>query len=253
MMPNGIAEYIRSKGGAVVLDAEVVSIQTEDDVVTSVSYEQDGNVQTIECDACISTIPLNTMVGILRPEPSTAVMEACQQLKYKAIVIYGILVKKEQVFDDALYVYFRDRIFHRISEPQNSGVEVTPEGHTTLLLELTCNVGDDRWTGSEGTINQIKADLEAEKLLTRDQIVEIHRLNAEHGYPVYELDFEPFLDILNAKVDSLVNLRSTGRQGGFTYPDMHKAMRMGSNAAEEILDLVQGQGTGQREENLVPG
>ena len=40
---------------------------------------------------------------------------------------------------------------------------------------------------------------------------------------------------LAAQLAKFPNLRSTGRQGAFAYPNMHTAMRMGQQAAEELI------------------
>ncbi len=34
---------------------------------------------------------------------------------------------------------------------------------------------------------------------------------------------------------NVINLVSTGRQGAFTYPDIHDVMRMGISAAKNIM------------------
>jgi protoporphyrinogen oxidase len=234
-LPKGLAEYVEHHRGTVVLNAEVTGVNVEDGVVTSVSYRTPEGPQTIECDACLSTIPINDMVRTMRPEPDDDVISSCAQLRHKAMAIYGLLVRKERVLEDALYIYFRDHAFHRFSEPKASGVEIVPEGHTTLLVEVTCDVGDDTWNGGQKTKDRIVADLEAEGMITRDDVVEIHVLNNAHGYPVFELGFEPHLDRLMKYVAQFKNLRSTGRQGGFCYPNMHSAMRMGIDAAKELV------------------
>ncbi len=40
-------------------------------------------------------------------------------------------------------------------------------------------------------------------------------------------------------VKGVSNLQSTGRQGGFKYPNMHSAMRMGATAAQVVLKRLQ--------------
>ncbi|NOY00682.1 MAG: amine oxidase, partial [Verrucomicrobia bacterium] len=63
------------------------------------------------------------------------------------------------------------------------------------------------------------------------------------GYPVFGLGFEPHLQAVQDFVASLENVRSVGRQGGFCYPNMHSAMRMGADAADEILKQETGSST----------
>ena len=84
----------------------------------------------------------------LEPKADTSVLEFCLHLRYKPIVIYGLLVKKEKVLD-ALYIYYKRHIFHRIGEPKNAGLIVNPPDHTVLIVEMTCEIGDPKWEGSE--------------------------------------------------------------------------------------------------------
>jgi protoporphyrinogen oxidase len=178
----------------------------------------------------------------IEPGVPENLVAAADGLKYKALAVYGFLVAKPQVLD-ALYVYYRNRAFHRIAEPGNSGMLVSPVGHSILLAETTCNVGDDHWIGSEETARQMIADMEYEGLLTAHDVVEWHVLRSEYAYPVFELGFEPHFDAIQAYLSQLANLWSTGRQGGFSYPNMHSAMRMGADAAEELIaDTARGDG-----------
>jgi protoporphyrinogen oxidase len=162
------------------------------------------------------------------------VLTAAQQIRYKPIAIYGLLVKKERCID-GLYIYYRDRAFHRVGEPKNAGLTVQPADHTVLIVETTCEIGDAKWKGDESAREQILFDLEQENICERGDIVETHLLHSETGYPLFGLGFEPHLATLQEWVSSRMNLQSVGRQGGFTYPNMHSAMRMGANAAATAL------------------
>ncbi len=51
---------------------------------------------------------------------------------------------------------------------------------------------------------------------------------------LYALGFEPAIDSVKAYIKDMENILTTGRQGGFTYPNMHNAMRMGADAAQTI-------------------
>ena len=239
-MPKGLARFIEQRGGRILLGAEVEQVHAQNKQVSAITYRQHGTEHTLHCDGCISTIPLNVLVGNLDPQPDEATLDASKALKYKAIAVYGFLIKKPRVLSDALYVYFRNRIFHRVSEPKNSGVQVQPPHYTTLLAEMTCEEGDARWNGDAGVIDQVIRDLEAEGLIEADDVAETHVLTARHGYPIYQLGFEPFKEKLEEHVASITNLRSAGRQGGFCYPNMHTAMRMGAEAATAIMKQVYG-------------
>ena len=233
-MPRYLAKAIEDNGGKVIVDADVSRVVTADGKISSVFYTKDGLEHEVKCDECISTIPLPWLVKKTEPAPAPAVIEAARELRFKPIAIYGLLVKKEKCID-GLYIYYRDRMFHRVGEPKNAGLVVKPEGHTVLIVETTCEIGDEKWQGTEDAKQRIFQDLEIENICKKDDIVEVNLLHGETGYPVFALGFEPHLEKIMDWVRSMPNLQTTGRQGGFKYPNMHSAMRMGATAAQTIL------------------
>lgn len=237
-MPRALAKAIQEDGGKVILNADVTKVETEGGKVVAVRYQQGGEEHILTCDECISTIPLPWLVQKAEPAPSEAVVEASRQLKFKPIAIYGLLVKKEKCID-GLYIYYRDRLFHRVGEPKNAGLEVTPKGHTVLIVETTCEIGDPKWNGTEETKERLFTDLELENICSRDDVVEVNLLHGETGYPIFSLGFEPYYEQVMQWVKGVTNLQSTGRQGGFKYPNMHSAMRMGATAAQVVLKRLQ--------------
>ena len=233
-MPRLMSGEVARLGGKILLNHPVKSVGLSDGKVTSITCE---NGEMFEADYCISTIPMPTMVKSIQPPPPREVIDAAASLRYKPIVIYGVLVKQVKCID-ALYIYYRRRVFHRVGEPKNAGLKVTPDGHTVLIVEMTCDKGDGKWTGDPDIWHQIVADLETENICKPEDIVEHHILRCETGYPVFELGFEPYFETLKKYVDDIPNLWTTGRQGGFCYPNMHKAMRMGADAADQVVKLA---------------
>ncbi len=178
----------------------------------------------------ISTIPLPHLIQAI--DAPVDIQATAAKLRFKPMVVYALLVRKEKCMD-ALYTYYRDRIFHRVGEPKNAGLKVTPTESTTLIVETTCEIGDRKWTGE--ALPEIIRDLEAEGICTASDIQEHHLLHSEQAYPIFNRGFEENLKVVTDYLAGFPNLRTTGRQGAFTYPNMHSAMRMGAIAAEELL------------------
>jgi protoporphyrinogen oxidase len=213
-------------------------VEITGDKATAVIAKDGNGVETRhECDAVITTMPLPWLAERLSSGVTPELLEAASHLKFKAITINGLLVKKEKCIE-GLYIYYRDRMFHRVGEPKNAGLRVTPEGHTVLIVETTCEEGDDRWTVTDAVREEIMKGLEAENVCKREEIVEWHVLNHAHGYPAFRLGFEEHYDKVMNHLKGIANLTTVGRQGAFTYPNMHKAMRMGADAAENLLKKV---------------
>ena len=239
MMPRRLVDTIQSKGGQVRLNHEVTGVEIQDGRVSSVTVTDSatGASETIPCDYCISTMPLPWLVQRMSSGVNAEVQDSANHLRYKPITVHGLLVNKPKCLD-GLYIYYRERIFHRVGDPKNAGLIVNPADHSVLIVETTCEQGDAKWNATQEVRDQIIADLEIEKICTRDQIVQWHVMHSVTGYPVFKLGFEEHFDRVKACIDSVKNLRSVGRQGGFTYPNMHGAMRMGANAAKSVLEQI---------------
>lgn len=256
-MPEALARAVREAGGRVLTGCPVEAIEIEIDArpagdgsggpvgqrapaarAVGVRYRAPGGQERrLACDGVISTIPINHLVGCLDPAPPAGVARAAAALRHRALVVYGLRVSRERLLD-ALYIYYRDRRFHRLAEPKLSGLVVEPPEHTILLAEVMCDVGDAMWSGRPEAVDALMDDLEAEGVLHRAEVVEMHRVQAEHAYPVFDLGFEEHLACIEEALAGIANLRSVGRQGGFCYPNMHVSMRMGAVAAAEVAAMV---------------
>lgn len=240
-MPRALMAAIQDAGGEVILGADVSRLELDGGKVKAVHYQKDGNDHVLECSECISTIPLPWLVQRTEPAPPEEVLKSAEKLRFKPISIYGLLVKKPRCID-ALYIYYRDRVFHRVGEPKNAGLVVNPPDHTVLIVETTCELGDEKWEGTDALKEKLFADLEKENICKKEDVVEVNILHGETGYPVFALGFEPYLEKVMNWVKKIPNLQTTGRQGGFKYPNMHAAMRMGATAAQVILKKDQDSG-----------
>jgi len=236
-MPRHLAKAITQAGGQVIQNAEVVRLVAENNQIQKVIYRQQDKLHELQCDACISTIPINTLACAIEPICSESILTAAKQIRYKPIVIFGLLVKKPKCLN-GLYVYYRNHIFHRVGEPKNGGLTVNPADHTVLIVEMTCELNDEKWRGEQSVQQQVFKELAEENICQPEDIVEMHLLRHETGYPIFFFFFETSLGILKSYIAEFKNLQSVGRQGAFTYPNMHTAMRMGKKAAETIIEQL---------------
>ena len=239
-MTRRIAAHAQAKGARIVYNQNVERVETEAGRVTAVVSRDlvTGAETRHECDQLINTVPLPEFIRKMSPPPPADVVESCDWLKYKPITIHALLVNKPKCID-GLYIYYRERVFHRVGEPKNAGLVVNPADHTTLIVETTCEEGDEKWLATDAVKKQIVADLEAENIARGDQIVEWHVLRAPNGYPIFRLGFEPHFQKLKAHLDGMENVVTAGRQGAFCYPNMHGAMRQGANAAKTVVERLQ--------------
>ena len=238
-LPRCLAKEVLDAGGELLLGHELVHVTVGDDGLVSRVKVRDcgrGAIRELACRSVLSTIPVPSLVRGIEPAVPSSVTSAAAKLAYKPIVIYGLLVRKERALD-ALYIYYRDRCFHRVGEPKNAGLRVRPDGHTVLIVEMTCEKDGERWRGEEAFREKLLRELEEERICSTEEVVEVHVLPHAHGYPMFHLGFENELETVVKYLEQIPNLTTTGRQGGFTYPNMHQAMRMGADAAEAQMAL----------------
>ncbi len=233
-IPRQMARAVEQGGSKIVVEATVSRIEVQSNRIECVQFTHAGNSETITCDEVISTIPVTSLANALAGDIDAAQLAtAASQLEFRPIVVYGLLVRKPTVLN-ALYVYYRDRIFHRIAEPTRSGLSA-PKDHSVLLVELTCQENDAVWNNSTSAIERVFDDLERESLVSRQDVLEVHHMRSPFGYPIFRQGFEQPLKAITRTVESIENLQSVGRQGGFCYPNMHQTMRQGRDAADLII------------------
>ncbi|MBT8037298.1 MAG: FAD-dependent oxidoreductase [Verrucomicrobiae bacterium] len=227
-MPRLLGESLQSAGVTMLTGETIIEIHHDENSITEVVT---GNKILTGTDF-VSTLPLPDLVHCLHPAAPPDVLDAANQLRFKPLTIYALLIRKDRCMD-ALYTYYRDQVFHRVGEPKNAGLEVTPAGHTTLIVETTCEIGDRYWQGD--ALDEILTGLSLEGLCEPDDLVEHHLIHSAHAYPIFAHGFQKHLACVTDYLSCFKNLRTTGRQGAFTYPNMHSAMRMGAEAVKSLL------------------
>lgn len=231
-LPRSLAREFERLGGAILTEARISKISPCNGEVI---YSHDGEEKRFQGEHIINTAPLHYLVDFSKAEAPEKVSHAVSRLRYKPTVIFALLVNKDRCME-GLYTYYRSLCFHRVGEPKNAGLEVIPGGHTILIVESTCEVGDEKWQGSDEFYQQVLGDLAAEGICMEDEIVDKKLMRNAHGYPIFTNGFDRHLQVIMDWVDSVEKLTSTGRQGGFAYPAMHSAMQMGKDAAQHVLN-----------------
>ena len=229
---NKIGEAIESRGGHTCLNKKVIRLECEGSEIKKI-ITQDSEV--FECDGVISTLPINNLVRLIKPPFSEEILKSSEQLKFRAIVFVGLLIKKERVLP-AAFVYFREHFFNRVTDFSYFNFEISPKGHTIVVAEISCSVNDRFWKDDDFCKKEVIKDLIKEGFISEDILKEVYIYRLEHGYPIYTLGFEEILKKIFKSLGCMRNLTIAGRQGEFQYINAHIAMKMGYEAAD-LLDM----------------
>ncbi len=234
LITQRMAEEIIKCGGRIELNAVVTKIHREANCVRMVEYIQDKETKRIECRGIINTLPINEAILMMEPLPNPEIVESARALKFRALVFVGLLVRRASVLPSS-FMYFRQHSFNRISDLAQFGFHITPNGSTMLVAEISCDVNDRVWIDEELAKGAVLGDLIAEKLLTREEVAEMHVFRAQHAYPIYTLHYEEHLATLLKFIGELADAETAGRQGRFAYVNTHIAMKMGYEAADRLV------------------
>lgn len=237
-MCDKMAERITSNGGNIHLNAAVTGIRLNGKGIKEVVFRQGGQEKTLKGDDYISTIPMPELVSQIDPLPEQHYLDVARSMKFRSIRFLNVLIDKEQVSDNT-WIYIPEQKFKvmRIQEPKNWSPNNAPQGKTSLILELACNVGDEIWNATdEDLLMRCSAELRTLGLLNGEKINHKFTTRIAHAYPIYTLDYHKKVGKIFELFSTIENLTPIGRQGLYRYNNMDHSIKMGFLAAQHISD-----------------
>jgi protoporphyrinogen oxidase len=230
-----LVNTIDDNKGTIYLNSEIVDINLNGQKVKAVSLKNGTDVKTINCDYVVSTIPINDLVNSITPKVNSLVRTSANSLRFRALLFVNLMIRKEKIFN-VQWIYFRNRIFNRVSEMNKFSKELLPKGLSGLCAEITCDEDDDIWNANERQLcERVIEELVEEGFINQEDVIDAFVARKEHGYPVADLDYERNRKTLFEFVERIENLYITGRQGLFRYLQMDHCIKMGFSVAEHLM------------------
>jgi protoporphyrinogen oxidase len=191
----------------------------------------------IRTDFVLSTIPITALAGLLRPEAPDEIRKACDQLRYRGMILFYIILNTDRFTPyDAHYFPEEGVIFSRISEPKNYSESAEPQGLTGLCVEIPCNVGDSLWASQEEQMSdRVLEDMRRVGLPVDSRIKSTFMRRLSSVYPIYDKNFGSSISALDDYISRIPRLVSLGRQGLFAHDNTHHTMEM-AYRANDCLD-----------------
>lgn len=199
-----------------------------------VTFEKNGNLETIEADYIWSTIPLTVLTRAISPSAPPEVIEASGKIAYRAMVlIYLVLAQKQWTEFDAHYFPEAEIKLTRLSEPKNYCVADEPKDKTILCGELPCMVNDEVWNATDEELAEMVRDsLEKCGLPIESEILQVTTKRLPFAYPIYTQGYEKHFDLQDEWASGLENVLTFGRQGLFAHDNTHHALAMAYGAVD---------------------
>ena len=222
---QNLADGIKANGGLVLMNERIEEIDINNDRINFIRTKN----QTLKPDYIISTMPLNSLSGLLRPHIDV-------DLTYQNLNIVYFVLNKPKALNDCWIFFPEDKfIFQRVSEQKAFSENTSPKDKTVIMVETTKNVtGDDADT--KDTINLMIEQLEKVGILSRTEIDEYFVKSIKEAYPVYKKGFSESLNKFVNAAEKVNNFYLLGRQGLFNYNNMDQCWDMALKINEHITN-----------------
>jgi protoporphyrinogen oxidase len=231
-----LAELAMQNGGKIQYGSPIVRICVKSGSVSEL-HTGDRQIIPVSPDvAVVTTVPVGYLASLVEPAPPPNVLQAARDLVARHLVLLYVLLDKPSVSDD-MWLFFPETkyIFTRVFEQKNFSPYMTPKDKTCLCLEIV--VSDPKlWKADDVTLFESAiAGLEETGLAQRSQVIEYFTRRNKWTYPVYDLGYKQNTATALNYLDSISNLYSVGRQGGFNYVGQIDCLDIGVVTAEHIL------------------
>lgn len=171
-----------------------------------------------EYDEIVSTIPIPELVRAI-PDAPKEVRAAAESLVHRSLVTVLLGIGRPTI-NDFSWVYFptpEDGKFNRISFPSNFSDRASPEGTSSAVAEITCDVGDELWSSpDDGLIEHVVERADHLGIFRRSEVIASRVARTRYAYVVFDRDHRRNLDLVNAFANK-AGIRLLGRFGQFDY------------------------------------
>ena len=234
-----LADRAEQGGIPVQLGSRVVRISHEDGLVRSIAVEEPSGATTEQLvDGVVSSIPLSELVLSLDPLPPDAVVAAARRLRYRDLLVVGLISTDPEPFPDN-WIYLHDP-GTRAGRVQNFGAwsaGMTRPGFTCLGVEYFCFQGDATWTLPDHTLIELaKRELGRIGLIDPAHVVDGVAIRVPRAYPMYDAGYLGAVATLRAHVETIGNLQTVGRNGLHRYNNQDHSMWTAVLGTLNLLD-----------------
>jgi protoporphyrinogen oxidase/GT2 family glycosyltransferase len=209
----------------VFCNVTVKGIESNNDQITSILYEQNGNIIKEEFDAVISTLPL-TITGQM--------LGYRLALKYRKVDAVYLHINRPSL-SDYHWIYFIDDsvAINRLVEFKNMSAVDAPASTTVVCAEVTQD--------HDNLVEKVIHDLAQAGLLKSDEVLDSLVVREEYAYPVYDRTYDEVLHFAQEKLGQYVNLFTIGRAAEFRHREVDDNFAAAVQRIPEIISFLEGQ------------
>lgn len=221
--------------GSLNIGKRVTEIHHEGGVVREVRVGE----EIFKADRYVVTLPLSLTLSLMRPLPSSALLECTRALRFRHVVVVFVALNRTRVSSNAsLYFPTKKVCITRAVEPRNRSSAMSPPGQTSLACEIPCYEEDSFWNSSDVALRErVVQDLVNIGLIERSEVLGGMVTRIKNAYPVLTRDSLSCMKRAREFFDSFTNLRMMGRSAQFSYQHLHGLMREARDEFHSPLHL----------------
>ncbi len=224
-----LEESFLSKGGTLKLNCSVSELTSNTDGTFTLNYQNETEPTMDEASHVISSIPISSLVRVLRPVPPASVLQSAKSLEYLSTIVLYIVIPDRDVLNCA-YLYMMDRPYNRASNINHFHRQLSPEGENMLALEITCHFNDKTWKSSDDELfEKCIEHLESDGFVDRDEVKQFFTVRIKCAYPFYRLGYRKNLTAIFEYFKQVPGLTLAGRTGAYKYMDIDQCLEDTSN------------------------
>ena len=196
------------------------------------------NGEKIEVAAAMSTAPVNVLSKLVE---GTDALDHLARFRYRPMVFVNLLLEGRGYLPDTL-TWFTDKDlpFFRLTEPPLSMSWLAPEGKTTVMADLTADLGDEVWSADDDELAaRVLEAVERVYPAVRGQFIGSRVLRTPLAYPIFLNEYEPERQRFEEGT-GVAGLYSIGRNGEFAHILMEDVYWRTKRRVGEVVDHLSG-------------
>lgn len=237
-MWDELQNRVERLGGQVHLNSDVIRLRQKGHVIQTILVKNDKGITEIPGNDFISAMPLGELIPRWDPQPPREVVEAAKKLRYRAMILVGLIVNRETLFPDQwIYVHSPKAKVGRIQNFKNWSAAMLPDpAKTSLGMEYFCSEGDEIWSMSDARLLELAMNhLSLMGWTTLGAPREGLVFRQAKAYPVYDSGYQERLEIIHRFLSTIPNFQSVGRGGIHRYNNQDHSMYTAMLAVKNLF------------------
>ena len=238
MMWQHVTRQIEDRGGQVFLNNAVVRLNCQEDRIDSLIVRSGAEDKVYRVENVISTMPLIDLIRSMDPKISHEILDAANQLQYRAFILVGLILDNQNLFPDQwIYIHSPGVRVGRIQNFKNWSSEMVAEPDITSVgLEYFCSEGDDLWVMEDRDLLELaRKELKLLGLAGSANVKNGVVIRQPKAYPVYDAKYRESLNLIQGFLSGIQNLQTIGRNGMHRYNNQDHSMLTGILAARNLM------------------